>query len=228
MSGGFLDAQAGSRKSAGIALSVGGHLAVVAALALHWQFRAKPVAAPPAPLMIELLPLAAPPVPAQELPPGPVQVEREEAKPQPVPAPLTIVPSFSPATPPIPPTRQVDPGPPAPATTSPKAIPAPPARQMASESRPSWEARLLAHLEKFRRYPGNARARREQGVALVRFRMTRQGRLLSATLQHSSGAATLDRAALDTLRRAQPLPAIPADMPEEMELAVPVEFFLAG
>ncbi|WP_371432106.1 energy transducer TonB [Novosphingobium sp.] len=39
----------------------------------------------------------------------------------------------------------------------------------------------------------------------------------------SSGFPDLDKAALETLRRADPLPKIPADRPDEIELAVPVE-----
>ena len=35
-----------------------------------------------------------------------------------------------------------------------------------------------------------------------------------------------EQAALDTLQRAQPLPAIPADRPEVVELTIPVEFKL--
>jgi len=41
-----------------------------------------------------------------------------------------------------------------------------------------------------------------------------------------SGSTILDQAGLDTIRRAQPLPAIPEAMPEELELAIPIEFFL--
>lgn len=41
-----------------------------------------------------------------------------------------------------------------------------------------------------------------------------------------SGCPFLDREALATLRRAQPLPHIPDDRPEILEVAVPIEFFL--
>jgi protein TonB len=71
-----------------------------------------------------------------------------------------------------------------------------------------------------------ARARHEQGVTHVRFRMNRAGAVLSADILRSSGSATLDRAALDTLSCAQPLPAIPDDKPDPLELSGPVEFFI--
>lgn len=115
---------------------------------------------------------------------------------------------------------------PVPETTAPKTMPAPPARRASSNADATWEALLLAHLEKYRRYPAAARARREEGVTFVTFRMNRAGKVLSASLGRSSGSIFLDRAALDTIRRAQPLPAIPEGKPDEVELSVPVEFFL--
>jgi len=63
-------------------------------------------------------------------------------------------------------------------------------------------------------------------VVHVTFRMNRQGQVLSSSIARSSGSSALDRAALDTLRRAQPLPAIPDDRPDPLQLSVPVEFFV--
>ena len=66
-------------------------------------------------------------------------------------------------------------------------------------------------------------------MAYVRFTMDRQGRVLSAALERSSGHAALDREALALLERAQPLPAPPAETPgERITLTVPVEFFTRG
>ncbi|WP_239509389.1 energy transducer TonB family protein [Stenotrophomonas maltophilia] len=50
--------------------------------------------------------------------------------------------------------------------------------------------------------------------------------MLEVALIRSSGIPELDRAALATIRRAQPLPAIPDDRPDPLDLSVPVEFFL--
>ena len=77
-----------------------------------------------------------------------------------------------------------------------------------------------------RRYPGLARNARQQGVVYIRFRIDRDGHVLSSWLVRSSGYPALDHAALETLRLADPLPRIPADRPDEIELAVPVEFYL--
>lgn len=60
----------------------------------------------------------------------------------------------------------------------------------------------------------------------MKFRMNRAGRVLSASIARGSGYAALDREALATLRRAEPLPKIPPDKPDEVELSVPVEFFM--
>jgi protein TonB len=182
----------------------------------------------PEPLAVSLLPLSSPET-LLEVPDGPVEIEQRPAEPPRPPEMPSLPPrqempraprSSNPAEAPSPPADPVA------RTSAPKSIPAPPAPSASSASSATWEAELLAHLEKYRRYPAAARARREQGVAHVRFRMDREGHVLSAEIRRSSGSVALDRAALDTLRRAQPLPAIPADRPDPLELAVPIEFFI--
>lgn len=204
-------------------------LLVLAASLLTWR-AVQPIIAPPVLSVFDVSPPAAPPQPVQEVPEGPQQVEQEENRPEerelPEPPPPAIkLPStlFVPVEKPV---EQVKPADPVPQTTAPKSLPAPPASQVSSDAEATWEALLLAHLEQHRSYPPRARQRREQGVAHVRFRMNRAGRVLSAEIERSSGSAVLDRAALETIRRAQPLPAIPADRPDELELNVPVEFFV--
>ena len=103
---------------------------------------------------------------------------------------------------------------------------APTVNRLSSDARPNWEGTILAHLERFRRYPARARAARQQGTITIRFRMNKAGMVLSSTIVKKSGYYDLDQAALDTLKRAQPLPAIPAEMGDEVELTIPVEFQL--
>lgn len=202
--------------------------AVLAALLIVFSAVQPLVSAPPPIVAVTLQPLAAPPEPVQEVPEGPEQVEQkeqlQEREEQPEPleiVPLRLAPLAIPTPPPAAPAKAADP---VPETTAPKTVPAPPARQMSSNSEASWETLLLSHLEKHRRYPATAKGR--AGVAYVSFRMNRQGQVLSASIARSSGSTALDRAALDTVRRAQPLPAIPADRPDVLELSVPVEFFV--
>ncbi|GGK35175.1 hypothetical protein GCM10011322_22480 [Salinarimonas ramus] len=86
-----------------------------------------------------------------------------------------------------------------------------------------WQARLLAHLERHKRYPSAARSRREEGVAQVTFGLDASGRVTSARISRSSGSAALDEAALAMVRRASPTPAPPAGA---ITLTVPVRFDL--
>lgn len=204
-----------------------GIFAGVAFAALFTWHAVQPIIATPAPVVMNVAQPAAPPEPAQEVPEGPQQVEQQEQKPREqqdvIEPPRIFTPPVIQAPPPVEPVQAAEP---VPETTAPKPMPAPPASRAASNAELTWEALLLAHLEKYRRYPGAARARNEQGVAHVTFRMNRQGQVLSSSLSRSSGYAALDRAALETLRRAQPLPAIPDDQPDPIELSVPVEFFV--
>lgn len=91
----------------------------------------------------------------------------------------------------------------------------------------SWEGRLAAHLQRHKRYPHIARSRREEGVALVRFQLNREGELLEFELERSSGSVLLDREVRGLLRRAQPLPKPPKTVRGEViELVLPIEFAL--
>jgi len=213
----------------GLAGTGGVVLAILTGLVVTWQ-AVQPMVTPAEALIVTTQPLAAPPEPVEEVPEGPRQVERKasraEREPQPEPPKLLIP---QPSTHPVPiepPAPAAKPADPVPETTAPKTMPAPPARRASSNADATWEALLLAHLEKYRRYPAAARARREEGVSFVTFRMNRAGKVLSASLGRSSGSIFLDRAAMETIRRAQPLPAIPEGKPDELELSVPVEFFL--
>jgi protein TonB len=90
-----------------------------------------------------------------------------------------------------------------------------------------FQRSLLSHLERAKRYPRDAQLRREEGTVYLRFRMDRSGRVLSAGVDRSSGFPDLDAEVLDMINRAQPLPAIPATIPQnQLELSVPVRFSL--
>ena len=110
------------------------------------------------PLTVELQSLAPPPEPERDVAPGPTRVERQEARPQPdreIPPQPMVVLVTAPANEPLAsePVEIVNPGPPMPQTTAPKAIAAPAALRLSSDTRPDWEASVLAHLGRFRRYP---------------------------------------------------------------------------
>ena len=62
---------------------------------------------------------------------------------------------------------------------------------------------ISAILERNKRYPSEARANRQQGVAKIAFNMDRQGKVLSTRLVTSSGSSALDQEALSLTQRSQ-------------------------
>ncbi|MCG5519612.1 energy transducer TonB, partial [Ectothiorhodospira sp. 9905] len=86
---------------------------------------------------------------------------------------------------------------------------------------------LRAWLERHKEYPRQAQRRRQEGVATVRVTIDRQGHVLSYELAQGSGYRLLDQAVEDMIRRADPLPAMPADVGESMfTFSLPVSFNL--
>jgi protein TonB len=80
---------------------------------------------------------------------------------------------------------------------------------VSSMSPASWQALLMAHLERYKRYPSDARPRGERGIASVYFTIDGAGNVLSAKLVRSSGFSALDQEVLSAVRRASPVPAPP-------------------
>lgn len=209
-------------------IAIGGLLAAGFLVALDRFDRPKRVSAP---LIVTLLPVEAPQTRQSKPVETPKPVQTSLAKPQPhetQPAPQPIVSLPAPQAPAAP---QKLPVTGAPASAAVPALPqpaplTPAAPAQASHGPDKWEGRVLARIERFRRYPSDAQRARLQGTAYIRFRINRDGHVLSSSLERSSGYPALDDAAMDTLRRADPLPKIPADRPDEIELLVPIEFFI--
>jgi protein TonB len=113
----------------------------------------------------------------------------------------------------------------APAVPPPAPAHLPTAAAAAAPGPVDWQSRVLGRLNAVKRYPSSARARRQQGVALIRFSVDRSGAVGDVVLARSSGFALLDREALALPRRAAPLPPPPEDMMEAAaNLVVPVDF----
>lgn len=86
---------------------------------------------------------------------------------------------------------------------------------------------LQAWLEDHKEYPRRARSRRQEGVVMLYFVMDRAGHVLEYRIDRSSGHDLLDREVEQMIRRAQPLPPLPAEMTQaRLELVVPVQFQL--
>ena len=100
---------------------------------------------------------------------------------------------------------------------------APQANRGASNVSPAkWQSRLLAHLERRKRYPAAAKRKRLEGTAQVRFTIDDSGNVQSVALAGSSGVAELDEEVVAMVRRASPVPAPPPGV--NRTIVVPVRF----
>lgn len=73
-----------------------------------------------------------------------------------------------------------------------------------------WTRGLVEQLERNKRFPAGARARREEGTAIVLFSVDRKGAVMAARITRSSGSPALDAEALAIVRRAAPFQPPPA------------------
>jgi TonB family protein len=94
-------------------------------------------------------------------------------------------------------------------------------RRAAATERAQRDARAGARCPAGPLWRASARAR--GGVGRL---MDRSGRLIDLWLDRSGGFPVLDAEALATLSRAQPLPLIPQNIPERLQVVVPVAFTL--
>jgi protein TonB len=219
---------------AGTFLSGIGHAGVIGLAAIGPPFLWAPPDRPVAAVAVSLLSpadLAAlvprPPAPAPPRSPPPSPPPAASPKPMPpplVPAPkeapppaaTTLAPGFDAAAP-----LGVEAGAPggegelAPeAETDPEAV------------RADWAARVQRAVRIARIYPEVARARGLEGRVTLQLVLATDGRLLASQLIGSSGAMSLDRAALETVRRAK-YPPLPAGLEAE-RTPVMVEVVFAG
>lgn len=88
----------------------------------------------------------------------------------------------------------------------------------------AWKARLLSHLERYKRYPSAARKKGTEGTAYLSFGMDSEGRVLGYHLARSSGSSELDEEVLAMIVRASPLPPAPPEMNAQVKLIVPIRF----
>ncbi len=94
-----------------------------------------------------------------------------------------------------------------------------------SNAIPSWRRQVVGILERNKRYPATARAHHEQGIAQLAFSIDREGRVVASRIIKSSGSSTLDQESLDLVKRAQPFPPPPPELPgAQISLTVPIRF----
>ncbi|MEI9923184.1 MAG: energy transducer TonB [Bradyrhizobium sp.] len=171
---------------------------------------------------VRLVPSQEPPLPSRDMspqPPSPAAVSQPDPL---VENPDRPVPTDSPANPagepkltqPSMPEKKSDPSPP------------PIGQLQADRTATIFQRALLSHIARYRRYPDDARRDGIQGIATVLFAMRRDGTVAEVWVRSSSGNNSLDAAALDTIRRAEPLPRIPAELPDRLNVLIPVAFNL--
>ena len=77
---------------------------------------------------------------------------------------------------------------------------------------PVWMRAVTQRVRQFFYYPDAARAARTTGVVTMHFGVRRNGQIDRLQISKSSGDDGLDKAAIDIMRKAQPLPPIPDRM----------------
>ncbi len=93
---------------------------------------------------------------------------------------------------------------------------------------PAFMSELSQHIARFRYYPALASVLDVQGTAMVIFTLTRDGSLLDSRIVTSAGDEDLDQAALETLKKAQPLPKIPESMTgDQLKFTLPIIYRLS-
>lgn len=88
----------------------------------------------------------------------------------------------------------------------------------------TYRDRLLGHIARFRQYPPDAHRDHLEGSVEVRFLLNRDGSVADVWIVTSSGRQTFDREALAAIRRAVPMPVIPPDLPESLDISLPIDF----
>jgi protein TonB len=169
--------------------------------------------------------------PAPDAPPPALAQEVPERKPDPLPPiePPPAVPAAAVLPPPVaetPVEREVAP----PQRTAPSEARQAAAQASSGGGRPSpariatWKGDVALRLSRRKRYPADAQARQQQGVAKVRFTLDARGHVLTRALVDSSGVASLDAESLALIERAQPFPAPPSGISPPVEVVVPIRF----
>lgn len=93
--------------------------------------------------------------------------------------------------------------------------------------RVTWQKELLVHLDKHLRYPADRNQKAAQ--VLLSLNLDKLGRVVAVEVIKSSGDEAFDAAALEMVRRANPVPAPPPLVAEEgLKFSLPVTFRIKG
>ncbi|MFT6303296.1 MAG: protein TonB [Granulosicoccus sp.] len=89
----------------------------------------------------------------------------------------------------------------------------------------NYRSQLQAWIIDFHAYPKRALRRKLTGVVLAEFTIDDNGLVINTRVLKSSGASLLDKAALNTLTKASPMP-VPPDDVSARSFPVPLSFKL--
>lgn len=98
------------------------------------------------------------------------------------------------------------------------------ARHVAPDLAFKFQQALQRHIARFQSYPAAARDRGIGGTVQVVFLLRRDGTILDAWIERTSGQRILDAEAIETVRRAVPMPVIPTELPDQLRILIPVAF----
>jgi periplasmic protein TonB len=88
--------------------------------------------------------------------------------------------------------------------------------------------RLRRWLSKYRFYPEEAKQQKQEGEVVLAFTILHDGTVVDPRVERGSGFPVIDAAALQMLRAASPVPALPATFPEkQIGIHIPVTYSLA-
>ncbi|EAI4229570.1 energy transducer TonB family protein [Campylobacter coli] len=97
----------------------------------------------------------------------------------------------------------------------------------AKEQIKSYQALLMAHLAKFKKYPQEAIMQKQEGVVRIRVSIDESGNVLSKELKKSCPYAVLNDEVLSLFKRASPLPKPPKEMlkdDEKISFVMPIDY----
>ncbi|ECL0444706.1 energy transducer TonB [Campylobacter jejuni] len=97
----------------------------------------------------------------------------------------------------------------------------------AKEQVKSYQALLMAHLTKFKKYPQEAIIQKQEGVVRIRVSIDESGNILSKELKKSCPYAALNDEALSLFKRASPLPKPPKEMlknGDKISFVMPIDY----
>ncbi len=91
----------------------------------------------------------------------------------------------------------------------------------------NWQGLVMAHLNKFKKYPKNSLINEEEGKVVLRVKIDKNGNVLSLKMRKSSKFESLNNEALKLFKDASPLPKPPIDLikgKSSIILNMPIEY----